>query len=223
MIENWPMEMEVVEDDGGVAATAGGGIVCWTVVWTCGGGKSTCAAELDAKIDVDVDVEKEVKKVLVVLVWVLMSVLGNAVHLLPPSVVMKAPRGRFGLVAMSSRSSSCAVSRFQSQLRVESNAHCATGASPPVKGASEARFQAAWAIKLEPNSSRRDLEQSAARVALGGVVWRSTSCRGAQEKSQETPASVDKEAATMWFCWIERDGGRREGATSKRGQGVVSN
>lgn len=39
---------------------------------------------------------------LVVLVWVLISVLGSAVHLLPPKVVMKAPRGRFGLVDMSS-------------------------------------------------------------------------------------------------------------------------
>lgn len=29
-----------------------------------------------------------------------MSVLGRAVHLLPPSVVIKAPMGKFGLVAM---------------------------------------------------------------------------------------------------------------------------
>lgn len=94
------MDMDADEDDEDVAATAGGGIV-----WTCGGGRSTCAAELDIDIEAEVDVEvvKELREVLVVLVWVLISVLGNAVHLLPPRVVMKAPRGRFGLVDMSSR------------------------------------------------------------------------------------------------------------------------
>lgn len=43
---------------------------------------------------------RDVEKVLVVLVCVFTSVLGNAVHLLPPSVVMKAPTGKFGLVDM---------------------------------------------------------------------------------------------------------------------------
>lgn len=60
----------------------------------------TCAAEAedDGK---ERGIEEEVE-VLVVLVLgcVLISVLGNAVHLFPPSVVIKAPRGRFGLVDM---------------------------------------------------------------------------------------------------------------------------
>lgn len=86
IIENWPIEAAEV-----VAAT-GGGIVCSMVFWTAGAG-ATWAIEVVVE-------SRDVENVLVVLVCVLMSVLGNAVHLLPCSVVMKAPRGRFGLVAM---------------------------------------------------------------------------------------------------------------------------
>lgn len=81
MIENWPIEAEEV------VATTGGG------VFTTAGAGATWAIEEVVEI-------RDVENVLVVLVCVLMSVLGNAVHLLPSNVVIKAPRGRFGLVAM---------------------------------------------------------------------------------------------------------------------------
>lgn len=92
MIENWPIEAVAV-----VAATGGGFDCSITVFWTAGvftiaGAGATWAMEV-------VEI-RDVENVLVVLVCVLMSVLGNAVHLLPCNVVMKAPRGRFGLVAM---------------------------------------------------------------------------------------------------------------------------
>lgn len=86
IIENWPIEAEVV-------AATGGGIVCSIEFCTAGAGGATWAIEV-------VEVNRDVENVLVVLVCVLMSGLGNAVHLLPCNVVIKAPRGKFGLVAM---------------------------------------------------------------------------------------------------------------------------
>lgn len=82
-----------VSSDGVGAAAAGATVaagvgVCSGGVCTAGGGTSTCTA--------DVDEDKE--KVLVVLDCVFTSFLGTAVHLLPPRVVIKAPRGKFGLI-----------------------------------------------------------------------------------------------------------------------------
>lgn len=97
IVEDWPRKA-----DEEVVATTGGGIVCSTDVWTCGGGNSTCAAEVE-EVDAEEKLRRDVVVVLVCWIVLLTSVLGNAVHLFPPSVVMKAPRGRFGLVAISSR------------------------------------------------------------------------------------------------------------------------
>lgn len=85
--------IEAVLSDGVGTAAAGateavGVNVCSGAVCTAGGGTSTCTA--------DVDEIKE--KVLVVLDCVFTSVLGTAVHLLPPRVVMNVPKGRLGLM-----------------------------------------------------------------------------------------------------------------------------
>lgn len=89
----------VLVDSAAAVAAAGAGVVHAgsEVLWTAGTG-ATCGAPRAAE---EVATIEEVGKVLAVLVWILdMSVLGNAVHLLPPSMVRKAPMGKFGLVAM---------------------------------------------------------------------------------------------------------------------------
>lgn len=111
-IENWPME---ADDD---ATIVGGGVVAASEACTWGAW-DTCDDNTDAE-------DKTEVKVLVVLelVCVFTSVLGNAVHLLPPSVVIKAPTGKFGLVPdMTTRASPVAISQSKG-----SKAHCATGA-----------------------------------------------------------------------------------------------
>lgn len=171
-IENWAIDVDDV--------VAGGvGVVAALVVRACGGSDTPAAANGgDEAEDGDDDNDNGDGKdggeveVLVVLemVWLLTSVLGNAVHLLPPSVVMNAPRGKFGLVdirmvvmvvrsAFFEGDSSRNVSRSNGLM-----AHCATGAcknpkkSPPLKGAQKRRRKtkpkASWAVTLEPNSSR---------------------------------------------------------------------
>lgn len=144
-MENWAMDADEV-------MIAGGGVVAAAVVAsTCGG------ADTDTAVDTEEEEEEEEDsgdgdgdggdkttggedkiEVLAVLelACVLTSVLGRAVHLLPPSEVMKAPGGRFGLVDMTetrvAMSTACslaipvAIPRSTSD---DDSAHCATGAS----------------------------------------------------------------------------------------------
>lgn len=183
MTENWPIEAEVDE----VVATAGGGIACAGAVCTCGGGTSTCAAEVE---------DDKIREVLVVLVCVLMSVLGNAVHLLPPMDVMKAPRGRFGLVAISKGGVVYRVA-IPVATRRRYTTHCATGAKPPFKGANEAKTKASWAIKLEPTSSR----SGSGTVDVGeGVGIVLTSRRGVRRGEETVQPPSTMRMARKWFC-----------------------
>lgn len=117
------------EEDGDVVALAGGATIAGVAVVACTwGDSSTCASEIEVDVDLDVDAdcadageeyeeedeleeedeevdgldEEEEADVLVLVAACALgtSVLGTAVHLFPPSVVMKAPTGRLGFVGM---------------------------------------------------------------------------------------------------------------------------
>lgn len=83
----------IEDDERVVAATAGGADVVDPIV--CTAGDATACS-----VDDEVDEVARLGNALVVLLCVLTSVLGTAVHLFPPSVVMNCSRPRTALVAI---------------------------------------------------------------------------------------------------------------------------
>lgn len=152
-----------------------------------------------------------------------MSDLGNAVHLLPPSEVRKAPMGKFGLVDMAKRE--CrqedrvwaipAASRdYGSRSMLVSVAY---RRKPPLKGARQQgkeKMMASRAVTLESNASRN---------------WRRRAGKGREEGASDSKKQIDGRGGPS-NGFVERDGvgnewprrkvfeveGRQEKGTGKR-------
>lgn len=186
LMENWAMDA----DD--VVTTGGGLVAAAAVASTCGGADTDTAVDFeeedggnDGKGSNDDDDDKiagkgdkvEVLAVLV-LACVLTSVLGKAVHLLPPSEVMKAPGGKFGLVDMTrtrvamgtTGSWAIPVANFQSKNNDDDSAHCATGASNSIKIYTEPPFKGATEKKKREGKKREKFRGLTGRHTLSQFI-----------------------------------------------------
>lgn len=145
--------------------------------------------------------------VVVLVCWMVLltSVLGSAVHLFPPSVVMKAPRGRFGLVAISSRVGVVCRVAIPVATRGRNYSSLCNRSNPPFKGARRSRNPR----PLGPSNTSQIHPGEISSVRRrwfwgGGDVAEQVESRGA-------PASVDDEVGhDMVLLDWDSTGRRRE-------------
>lgn len=128
------MDICAIEAADVVVTAAGGGVVSKVVACTAGGASTCEADDVDAAKEVDAARVEEAEKALVVLVCVLTSVLGTAVHLFPPRDVMNSPRGKLESVDILRSKPSVARGRCQLARSSRYYGPLYNRSVPPLKG-----------------------------------------------------------------------------------------